>query len=98
LNLDIIGCFFSSESVDVDLGRRPGGIIGTMLSLLPCAGFNGVRGESAIRMFDLNGDWLTNEAFGGFSTTLVLALWRGRRGFDVWGIGAWLIIDGAVRS
>lgn len=69
-----MGGFFSSESVDVDLGRRPGGIIGTMLSLFPCAGFKGVRGESAIRIFDLNGDWLTKEAFGGFSTTLALAL------------------------
>jgi len=69
-----------------------GGIIGTMLRLLPWAIFNGVSGASDILWFDLNGDFWIDAIFGGFKTTFLLDGWRGRRGgFAARGIGAWLM-------
>ena len=69
-----------------------GGTIDTALSLFPWFAFNGVKGEVADPMLALKGEWAIEGALGGFRTMLVAAFWRGRRGFDAVGMGAWLII------
>ncbi len=51
-----------------------------------------MRGEAEEPWVALNGDWVVEDELGGFSTRLPLAFWRGRRGFDAVGIGAWLIM------
>jgi hypothetical protein len=87
----MIGCRFTSESVDV--GALLGGIMCTMPSVLPIDEFMAARTGLAIRMFGFEGDRFTTVDCGGLRTMFASALWSGfRAALGAGGMGAWLMI------